>query len=470
MKLWRLLRNIYAPKNPQLAKLRFEQLQLVAHNHDRIWFYVPAIGAILTGAFSRWSGAEVALGWYSAVLLTLVPFQIVARKLRDEHDFSKLQYWTTRFVGTYVIASLAWVSMGFVFGGAAGTGHEVEVTLFLCATIAGAAVLCGPSAAVSIPFFAVYITALLIATAIGPKETHTWPLLSVIYALATCSVAASVYNSARNLILLKERNAELARNLEVAKEVSDTARMKAEVANRTKSDFLASMSHELRTPLNAILGFSEIIKNEMLGPTPSEHYRAYADDIHASGQHLLGLINDILDLAKIEAGRMELRESKVSVRDVTASVLRMFEKRASDAGVRIVSDIRDNLTLLCDERALLQILLNLVSNAVKYTPYGGRVTLCAREAPDGSAILSVADTGVGIAEADLDRVFQTFGQGRHQMAASENGTGLGLPIVKGLVEAHGGKVTLASAPGAGTTVTVTLPARRVVHAAAATAA
>ena len=221
------------------------------------------------------------------------------------------------------------------------------------------------------------------------------------------------------------------------------------------------MSHELRTPLNAILGFSEIIKTRAFGES-IDQYAEYGSYIHGSGQHLLTLINDILDLAKIEAGRMTLREDDVDIVRLIEDCVEMMNVRAQQAGVKLAITVESGFPLVyADERALRQIIVNLLSNSIKFTPLGGVITSFAKRSVDGRPSFGVSDTGIGIAPEDYRRVFESFGQGRHDAVQADKSTGLGLPIVKGLAEAHGGAVLLDSEPGRGTTVTVLLPTTRV---------
>ena len=221
------------------------------------------------------------------------------------------------------------------------------------------------------------------------------------------------------------------------------------------------MSHELRTPLNAVIGFSEIMKNEIFGPIGDRRYRDYAADVHASGRHLLDLINDILDLSKVEAGRLELRESRVDISQVTEVCERLVRERARNGGVRLVFDLpRQAPRVWADDVKLKQVLLNLVSNAIKFTPSGGQVTVAAGFDSEGMLRLSVADSGIGMRPEDIPLALQPFRQIDNALTRKYSGTGLGLPLAKALIELHGGRLEIDSRPGIGTTATIVLPARR----------
>ncbi|MGF1628995.1 MAG: PAS domain-containing sensor histidine kinase [Kiloniellaceae bacterium] len=242
-----------------------------------------------------------------------------------------------------------------------------------------------------------------------------------------------------------------------------SAKESAELANRAKTEFLANMSHELRTPLNAVIGFSEIMESELLGPLGSSQYKSYAADIHESAQHLLTLINDILDVAKIEAGAHELRDEEVDPYDVVSAVERLVAERAKRAELTLTVTLQEKLPRLrADERKLKQVLLNLMSNAIKFTPEGGRVALAARYAPDGTFVFEVSDTGIGIALEDIPRAFAPFEQVDSRLSRQFEGTGLGLPLSDGFVRLHGGHLELKSEPGVGTRAIVTLPRDRVI--------
>jgi PAS domain S-box-containing protein len=233
----------------------------------------------------------------------------------------------------------------------------------------------------------------------------------------------------------------------------------SELANRAKSEFLANMSHELRTPLNAIIGFSELIRGEIFGPLGSPKYLEYVRDINLSGTHLLALINDILDLSKIEAGKVDLYKSAVDVAAAVWSSLHLVGERAEVGGVKLETEIADNLpSLYADERKLKQILINLLSNAVKFTGVGGKVTVRVWSHPNDGYVLQISDTGIGIAPENIPRALAPFQQVDSDLNRQYEGTGLGLALSKSLVELHGGSLDLQSKVGIGTTVAVRFPA------------
>jgi len=248
------------------------------------------------------------------------------------------------------------------------------------------------------------------------------------------------------------------------------SKLKAESANQAKSRFVASMSHELRTPLNAIIGFSELLQSDD-APLSDERRKEYARDIHSSGKHLLSVINDILDISRIEAGKVSLDEEETSISDLIDSTYRMVRPRAEETGVTVVSNVDPAVTtVLADRRLLLQTLLNLASNAVKFTERGGRVDVIAQPGRDGGVDVVVCDTGIGMSADDIARVGEPFLQVDGRLSRKFEGTGLGLVIAKRLIEMHGGTLTIESVLGAGTTMTISLPAARSASAARKAAA
>ncbi len=245
-------------------------------------------------------------------------------------------------------------------------------------------------------------------------------------------------------------------------ETLEKARLEAESANRAKSEFLANMSHELRTPLNAIIGFSEIMESELLGPIGTPAYRGYAADVQQAGKHLLDVINDILDVSRIEAGQYVIREEPLDLNRITDTCVRMVNPRVQQAKQTLECHLPDPLPVMRgDQRVLKQVLINLLSNATKFTPEGGRIGVDVALCDDGGLEIRVSDNGVGMAKEDIPRALSVFGQVDSRLARAYEGTGLGLPLVKSYVELHGGTLNIESEPAVGTTVTAHFPAERV---------
>ncbi|MBK8457576.1 MAG: HAMP domain-containing histidine kinase [Phyllobacteriaceae bacterium] len=281
-------------------------------------------------------------------------------------------------------------------------------------------------------------------------------------------IASRLNKSTQMLLSFRTEKDALIAELETAKSMSDEARRRAEEANLAKSRFLASMSHELRTPLNAILGFSEVMANEVLGPMHNATYKEYAGDIHSSGEHLLHLINEILDLSRIEAGRYQLNEGPVSLADIADDCCHLVALRAQSKQIRVVQKVEPGLPRLrADERAIRQVVLNLLSNAVKFTPSGGEVAVVVGWTAGGGQYVAVRDNGPGIPPEEIPIVLSAFGQGSIAIKSAEQGTGLGLPIVQALVNMHGGQFELKSKLREGTEAIAVFPASRVMETAPA---
>ncbi len=278
-------------------------------------------------------------------------------------------------------------------------------------------------------------------------------------------VAGHLHRSALMLLSFRSEKDALIAELETAKAMSDEARHRAEEANLAKSRFLASMSHELRTPLNAILGFSEVMSNEVLGKIENDTYRDYARDIHGSGQHLLNLINEILDLSRIEAGRYQLNEEPTLLTDVVEECCHMLEIKARKKDIRLIQQFEPSLPrVVVDERSIRQMTLNLLSNAIKFTSTGGEIKVRVGWTMGGGQYIAVKDNGPGIAPEEISVVLSAFGQGSIAIKSAEQGTGLGLPIVQGLARMHGGDLQLKSKLREGTEAIITLPPSRVMEA------
>ena len=264
------------------------------------------------------------------------------------------------------------------------------------------------------------------------------------------------------LVLLLFRERRVVDLKEQAELTALAAKHSAEEANRAKSEFLANMSHELRTPLNAIIGFSSIIRNEMLGKVNIPRYREYAGDIHASGEHLLAIINDILDLSKVEAGKYELAEQDFDADEIMTAALRLVREKVERSDIDLkVAPPSTLVQLSADRRALLQVLINLLANALKFTEKG-RIVLSGEMTDGGGFVYSVADTGIGMTPAQIKIALQPFGQIQNALTRAQSGTGLGLPLSDRMVRMHGGWLEIQSTPGQGTRVSVHLPPSRVI--------
>jgi two-component system cell cycle sensor histidine kinase PleC len=291
-------------------------------------------------------------------------------------------------------------------------------------------------------------------------------------------IALQLWRTGRPLVVRMDEDSrlrfkveDLARELEEARDEALKKRFEAETANASKTAFLANMSHELRTPLNAILGFSEIIAQECFGPVGSERYRDYAGDIHSSGAHLLSLINDLLDVAKIEAGKMDIAPHPLDAARTFDIALKLIGTKAREKDQQLIIAVDENAPeLWADERAVKQILINLVSNAVKFTPNGGRIDVIASRALSGDFQIMVRDNGPGIERDKLDKVFSPFNQVDNRFDRQAGGTGLGLALVRGLTELHGGRAWMESEFGKGCSAFVSLPVKQPTYTSTATVA
>jgi two-component system cell cycle sensor histidine kinase PleC len=283
------------------------------------------------------------------------------------------------------------------------------------------------------------------------------------------SIANALFTTA-TLELSQKRRFQVTTVMDITlrKQMEESLRLakdQADAANRAKSTFLANMSHELRTPLNAIIGFSEMMIKETFGVLGHPKYKEYLGDVHASARHLLEIINEVLDMSKIEAGRIELDESEVDMRELIASVTRMMASRAFGNNLKLDMDVPDNLpNLYADQRLVRQILINIVTNAVKFSKHGGHINIHACLLNDGRIQVDIKDEGIGIPKNKIKQAMEPFGQvsDRPENARDQQGTGLGLPLAKAMVELHDGSLRLESEVGKGTTVFVIFPAYRVI--------
>ncbi len=275
-------------------------------------------------------------------------------------------------------------------------------------------------------------------------------------------IARQLQDTARDMIIFRKQKDVLISELQMERDRAECEKQKAEAANVAKSSFLANMSHELRTPLNAILGFSEILERELFGPMANATYKDYAGDIHNSGQYLMGLINDILDISRIEAGRREIRDEPFLLLEAMEHAAHLTQMSAAEKEITVAYDIQPGTPkVMCDLRAVNQIVINLLTNGIKFTPKGGMVTMFAQRTAQGTVELCVKDNGPGIPEDEIAQSLAAFSRGSLATKKAIDGAGLGLSIVKGIMELHGGSVAIKSKLGQGTEVICSFPEKRV---------
>jgi len=435
--------------DPLERQIGLEQVVLAAQNSRLAIYAMPFSLLGMAAVSAQWNDGISTAIWaicsLSAVLVMAVAFRTI-NGFKD--DISKLPICAGILMAGNVAVQATLISGALAFWVPNSAESHLFWMLTLAVCQATAMAVLAPCLPVSLTTGLLGLTASSLALSQGSVTYDIIGAMGLLLIFALAGIALSLNRTATSMLRLRRDQGVLIERLTTA--------------NQAKSDFLANMSHELRTPLNAILGFSEIMRDEMMGPLGAKPYKEYSRDIHSSGTHLLSLINDILDLAKIDAGKYELRESDVDLNGVIDEAIRMIAPRAAEGDVTIVNEVPHNLVIRVDATALKQIALNVGMNAVKFTPAGGAVRVYGTILPDGRFAVAVRDTGCGIRAEDLESVFENFGQGRHDVAVREKGTGLGLPIVRSLMRAHGGDAILVSKPGEGTTVYLTLPSERVI--------
>jgi two-component system cell cycle sensor histidine kinase PleC len=450
------------------ARVLKAQLNLIAdglHGASILAPWGAILSAVVTSEFNAFGHAplETTLILPAAVTIAALFALHVVRRYRAEIGEQtcdeELEPWFTRFMAAQAGFSAAWGILPWVFWQDGDMMNHVFIAFGSVLLLSWLVLSC------------ISHLGMLIATLL-PMAT----IVSLRFLFGDSAVAISVapmlagysmllfYNGKRVTKRIDEDSRlrfeveDLARELEEARDEALRKRFEAETANASKTAFLANMSHELRTPLNAILGFSEIIAKECFGAVGSPRYIEYAGDIHSSGSHLLSLINDLLDVAKIEAGRMEIQPEPLDAKKTFDSALKLVGAKARERRQDlIITTSHDAPELYADERALKQILINLVSNAVKFTPEGGRITVVGGRARCGGFQIMVEDTGPGIPREKLDRIFKPFSQVDNRYDRQGGGTGLGLALVRGLAELHNGRAWLESEPGKGCRAYVVLP-------------
>ncbi|MCR6673207.1 HAMP domain-containing sensor histidine kinase [Devosia ginsengisoli] len=449
------------------ADFDFELMHDYAQSRVSAALPMAAIVVILSVVASLWVPVVFTSLWAGLVILSLLIVVLMARRFRtsDPAKFNASR-WTTTFVAGEIVYGLAWSLLAlFTLVAEPATLTPVMFAMVLVSVAANAVATHTLPPATLMSTLPVTLTVSANLIALGGTLNYTLAAVAICGEIFFVYLARQLHGTELETISHQAEKDALIGELEEARHMSDEARRHAEQANIAKSQFLATMSHELRTPLNAIIGFSEVLKSELLGPHQVPQYKEYAGDIHGSGQHLLNLINELLDLSRIEAGKYELNEEVVSLVDIAEDCRRMMELRAKSKGIELVYSIGDNLPKLWgDERAIRQVVLNLLSNAIKFTPQHGKVVLVVTRSGDGGQFISVKDNGPGIPEDEIETVLSSFGQGSLAQKTAEQGAGLGLPIVQKIMELHQGRFDLFSKLRFGTEVIATFPRARVMDA------
>ena len=447
--------------------------ELLASHARRLLSAVPVANLFVlavAGIGLAGEGSAANLGWGLATLAAYGGLYLLAGQLGRVTEAERASpAWRRCLQAGHLATSLTWAwfaALGCPACG--GDGFFLFQAIVLLAAMAGTCLIGSALPGVVAAGFAMPVSVYAWKSLAAPWPVGVLAAALVVAALAFfAGLSEELRRRAAQLLVLGRQADWIAGEREAATGLADEARRRAEAANLAKSRFLASMSHELRTPLNAILGFSEVMAREALGRLGHATYRDYAHDIHTSGQHLLALIDEILDLSRIEAGSRPLEEEPVSLARIVEESCRLLDLKARTRGLSLVYQVAQALPpLLADKRSVRQIALNLMANAVKFTGRDGKVTVSAGWTAGGGQYLSVRDNGPGIAQDEIPVVLSAFGQGAIAIKNAEQGAGLGLPIVQGLVAMHGGSFELRSKLRQGTEALVVFPASRVLPAAA----
>jgi two-component system cell cycle sensor histidine kinase PleC len=433
------------------------QGQLVALLFASPWPVVTSMAVTLASSFLIWQGFSslLRIGWTLASLLVcMARLMLLCQYRRRKPAAEQAGIWADMFVTALTVTGALWGATALVV---LYSDNPLQYTLTMI-VIAGLVAGAATTYACYVPAVDAFLwTAILpLVVACGTRGSASHFVLAVVLMLFAFNLSVMARGGNRTIVrtlMLAYEKDRLTSEL-----IEEKAR--TELASRAKSDFLATMSHELRTPLNAIIGFSEVMMHGFFGPLGSDKYLEYARDIHGSASHLLSLISDILDTAKVEAGKYVLDEVSVDLVALAQQASRLVRDRAIQKRVALSVSSYAMPPVLADERAIIQIYLNLITNAVKFTERDGRVDVVIGLGADGAPFIEVRDTGIGIPEEDMTAILGNYHRASNAYLSGEGGTGLGLPIVRSLVALHGGKLEITSRQGIGTSVVVRLPGTR----------
>lgn len=450
---------------PDASAYEFELLKAYAQNQVNAAYVMPAL-VLAVGAFAiPWIGFYLALLWGAIAMATHVGLSALARRfINSNPDIKLATKWRRYFLASQFTIATSWTVFALASCIACAPG-QMAVLQFSALLAFNAATSMMSYSFGRMALAMIAPPTLALATRFVITKDPSMLLMAGVLVISILFFFFITNRFRASLIGMLKHTTEkeaLIVELETEKGFSEEARKRAEDANVAKSRFLATMSHELRTPLNAIIGFSEMMKDEILGPIENENYREYSKDIHSSGSHLLKLINDILDISRIEAGKHELKEDTVSLVSVADQARHIMAVKAKQKNVTLLTHYEKDLeTIWIDQRAIYQVTLNLLSNALKFTPSGGTITLTIGWTSTGGQYISVKDTGPGIPEDEIPIVLSSFGQGSIAIKDAEQGTGLGLTIVQSLLFMHQGRFDLKSKLRQGTEAVAYLPKERV---------
>ncbi len=445
--------------------LDIELLRLFAKGLKSAALAQTLLALVSATVATTWAPGEAASIWLAFDLAALGCTLWLARHFIERADsLPDAGRWRSLFILAEVLKGITWAAAALLIGASGDLVAQSFVLLLfsLAAAITATTLASIPAAVTGAVMPTILASLVFLRQASLCSGTLPLMVLACGTQLYFMLLARKLHKSSLETLSFQAEKDELIAELEQAKALSDLARHRAEAANLAKSRFLATMSHELRTPLNAIVGFSEVMKGELFGAHTVDSYKEYSSDIHASGQHLLTLINEILDLSRIEAGQFELKEEAVALAHIASTCRRLLRLRARKRVITIEQAVEPDLPRVwVDERAIRQVILNVLSNAIKFTPHGGTIKIRIGRTTSGGQYVAVRDSGPGIPEDEIPIVMSYFGRGSHAQTHAEEGSGLGLPIAKGLVELHGGTVTLNSKLREGTEVIVIFPPSRV---------
>jgi two-component system, cell cycle sensor histidine kinase PleC len=441
-----------------------DTLELYAKAKGSACLILIAYTLLVAGALLVWGNALVVVLWAACSICGLSLAALQAKRAANHRAGSTFEGIQLNLVAMEALQSFVWSAI-VVIGLLGGLMQMIFIMIALLVYASAASIVASSVKRCILAALTPVAAGVGVLTLIaGTKDAVLLSLLTLGGLIFFLMVALRTHEMSVTTLGYRAEKDLLIGALEEANAKHDEARRRAEEANLAKSRFLATMSHELRTPLNAILGFSEVMKSELFGPHSVDQYKDYSVDIHSSGQHLLNIINEILDLSRIEAGRYELNEEAVDLAAIADDCRHMLDMRAKAKQIALVAQIEPYLPRIwADERALRQIIINLLANAIKFTPSSGEVVVKVGWTASAGQYVSIKDNGPGIPEDEIPTVMETFGRGSTAIKTAEQGTGLGLPIVKALVELHGGQFHLRSKLREGTEVLVILPAARVIQ-------